>query len=230
MAAIDKTYVSSYEEWKEITDWAKKTSFKCPNGIILEVENYCYGHGMTEDEIREWISECGEIPVMNTPVELDYFLIKYCPIQLIQDRMRAVHSEEFINSVLSGTSEYDTFQRPEPGKHYKIIKKPRIKRALSWFINRPNRKYSKWLSNELTIKRKGYYNVSIPGYGYNEDYDSWVFPGELGYSTVYGLVNTKTRSLKALIRKIKSWNLPVGTRVEFSGRYQDEYGVMMITK
>ena len=34
MAAIDKTYVSSWEEYKEIRDWAIKTNVTYPNGDI----------------------------------------------------------------------------------------------------------------------------------------------------------------------------------------------------
>lgn len=224
MAGIDKTYVSTYEDWKEIIEWAKKTSFKCPNGIVLDVSWYCYNLDLTEEEVRSWISEDGEIPVMNTPEELDYFLIKYCPVKTIQDRMKEVYREEYINSVLLGTSRFDTYQRPTPGKHVKITKKPKSRKNYLW----------SWI-NWKGIKKKGCYKVNVrePGpenrhFRYNEDYGTWVAEDELGYATSFGSIPTKARSFKALLRKIKSWGLPVGSIVEFEGMYEEEDGELII--
>ena len=152
MVAIYKTYVSSYDDLKEIIDWAKKTTYTCPNGIKLRVIDYCYYPYSTEEEIREWLKESSQIPVMNTPESLDYFLLKDCPIKVIQDRLRVVYDDSFILGVLSGTSDYDLFRRPIGGKHIRLVIKPRFKKP----------------------KFKRYFvGVNYPDMeGYNEDYDT----------------------------------------------------------
>lgn len=221
MAAIDKTYVSSFEEWKEVMDWARTAKFTCPNGMVLNVIDYCYNSDYTEEEIKEWLSEQGEIPVMNTSNELDYFLIKYCPIQLVQDRMRCVYSENYIESVLNGTSKYDKFVKPEVGKHFKCIKKPLWNYTLKWF----NQYYNKYF--------KGFYDVDVMYKGnylwYNEICDCWKLDDELGYSTISG-ATVRCHSIKALVRKLKKWNLPVGAIVKVTGKYVGEECEFLVKK
>lgn len=34
MAGIDKTYVNNYKDYKDVIDYARKTKFECPNGIM----------------------------------------------------------------------------------------------------------------------------------------------------------------------------------------------------
>lgn len=221
MAAIDKTYVSTFEEWKEIIDWARNKVYLCPNGIVFNVIDYCYYPDYSEDDIKEWLSESPQIPVMNTPTELDYFLIKDCPIKVIQDRLKEVYDEEFIKSILAGTSEFDTFVRPTPGKHLKFIMKPKGQKPISWY------------NGYLHRKMKGFYFVSVDSrdfVGYNEKCDKWIMSGELGNITIGGFISVYVHSLKALIRKIKSWKLPIGTRIWFEGYWVGEEGEIIITK
>ena len=40
----------------------------------------------------------------------------------------------------------------------------------------------------------------------------------------------KVKSLKALLRKIRKWGLPVGSKVSFYGRYLGEEGEVLIKK
>lgn len=102
MAAIDKTYVSSYEDYRRIVNWARTAEFVCPNGEKLSVIDYCYHTDKSEDEVREMIRKSNAIPVMNTPIRLDYFLIKYCPIELVQERMKDVYDDGFYDTVKNG--------------------------------------------------------------------------------------------------------------------------------
>lgn len=221
MAALDKTYVSSFEEWKEVMDWARNAKFTCPNGDVIHIINYCYYPDSTEEEIKEWLSEQDEIPVMNTPCEVDYFLIKYCPIQLIQDRMREVYQEDYIISVLNGTSKYDKFVRPEGGKHFKCIRKP--------LYNYPY----KWLNNHYNRKFKGYYSINVFYKNnliwYNWKGDYWKLDHELCVTSSSG-ATVQCQSIKALIRKFKKWNLPIGCKIRVCGRYVGEYCEFLVKK
>ena len=88
MAAIDKTYTSKWEEYKEYRDWAINQKFVCPNGDVVKPIDY----------LIKWREEdfdgVHEKPIMNTPYTLDYFLIKHCPVKFVYDRLREVEPIE----------------------------------------------------------------------------------------------------------------------------------------
>lgn len=219
MACIDKTYVNNYEDWKKVVDYAKNTSFTCPNGIVLNLIDYCY-HKYTEKEIREWLDRSKEVPVLNTSNSVDYFLIKYCPLEIVQNRMKEVYDIDFYNSVKNGTSKYDTFVKGQNvGKHFKVIEKPKYNKLAKVFLNRSKRyaKQSYDVQTELSVD------------GYNEEKDIWVMNDELGRIDS-NTAATNCRSFKAICRKIMKWNFPIGTKVYFFGRYIGEYGCIQITK
>lgn len=215
MAGIDKTYVHSYKEWRDYIDWARKTVFTCPNGIKLYPINFCCYTEEDDKYVKELFDkyEDYEMTLMNTPCDLDYFLIKYCPLEFIQKSMREwSYCEENYNKIKNGESEYDKFVRPEGGKHFKWVKKPKYSHTL------------KFRANNGKVRRSTYFiDAEFPeehgGYGgYNWDYDMWVLPGELGYYNCSGA--DACHSLKSLIRKLKKWNLPVGTKLRvFNGEY-----------
>lgn len=214
MAAIDKTYVSSYEDWKEIIDWAKKTVFTCPNGIKFHVIDWCYTYSdSTEDDIRDCLNNHKTIPVMNTPQALDYFLIKYCPIKVVQDRLREVYNSDFIDSVLKGISIYDTFVKPNFGKHYKFIKKPKLYyNSICYYV-------------DVTIPKE----ISLYP-SYNMEYNIWLMDNELGYATTHnGSFCFRVKSLKSLIRTFRKWKLPIGTKIDFIGQFEGTDGEIIIT-
>lgn len=225
MAGIDKTYVSNYEDWKEITEYMKNTVFTCPNGIKLEGINYLYYPDIKQEEVEEWLSKRKSIPVMNTTCSMDYFLIKYCPIKVVQDRMNEVYNEDYIEAIKNSTSEYDTFVRPKGGKHVSIIEKPKQRYTYKWFNDYLNR-YRK-TGFRVTLR----YPESLEGayQEYNEDYDMFIFPFELGYQTESGgFTLTNCKSLKALIRKIIKWKLPIGTKVFVTGAYEEEQCTLLV--
>jgi len=207
MAGIDKTYCSSWEKYQEIVNWAKEHEFTCPNGMIIKPFDSIFEYNQED-------FDGDEIPIMGTTWALDYFLIKFCPIKLIQDRMKAVYSQEYLESVWNGNSYFDTFVRPEAGTKVKLIK---------------NKNHSKRL-----LKCRSPYsnkNIRFPGFVsvyrdddqlfYNEDYDAFIFPYELGDYTG-AFVHIKCKSIKAIIRRIRKWNLPKGCTVEVCGQYDEE--------
>lgn len=210
MAAIDKTYVRTWKDWKEITDWMKSFGRKLPNGSILRGENFLYYPDATKEEIEDWLREQKEIPVINTSWTMDYFLIKECPLEVVQNRMQNVYSKEEYEAIKNGISEYDKFVRPVGGKHLKLIKKPKY-----W-------NPSKYLWNGKICKDRFVVDIDLPkeygdGYSwYYEENDYWSMPPELiaGGFMSSAVVCCKTH--KALMRKILKWNLPVGTKVKVS--------------
>lgn len=164
MAGIDKTYLSDYEEYQKFLEWAKNKTYTCPNGTVIHVYNYVYNYWTKEN------MEVCERPVMNTPQSLDYFLIKDCPFEFIRERMREVYNE-FVDSVLNGTSEYDTFKYPEEKSKIKIVKR------YYWM------KHKNYLYRNQR-RRKYYFFIDVYLGDYHLDYSSYIkrflLPDELG--------------------------------------------------
>lgn len=215
MAEIDKTYIKTWEEYESLVEWAKDREFICPNGMKVYPMNYIYkcnkeDYEKSYNSFKEnYPNEKFEFPVMNTPQYLDYFLIKYCPLEFVQNRMEEVYGWDYVKSVLNGTCEFDTYKR-DIGTKVKVIKYPLFSRN----------------KNKLCEKKKQmkfiYLREKIDDYylnlWYNEDYNCWVSLNELGYYTS-NMCHKNINSVKAMIRQIKKWKLPKGTVVDLAGRY-----------
>lgn len=213
MAAIDKTYTNSYKNYTDLIEWARNNKFTCPNGTIVNVLNSIYSY-WTEEDFNKAINEGHTLPVMNTSLSTDYYLIKYCPLQFVQDRMIEVYNEDYYNAIKNGTSDYDTFTKEgKYGTHCRLISAPQK----HFRNNRPYKQAYWFVDVTLPEDFKGYLC-------YMEKYDKWVWPNELyGDSDISSCAfNSKTR--KAIERKIRKWQLPKGTIVHISGRYEgDDY-------
>ncbi len=203
MAAIDKTYTSDYNEYQKFLNWAKETTFTCPNGLKLYVYDYVYDY-WTEEDMKETPR-----PVMNSPQTLDYFLIKYCPFEFVKERMREVYDDEFVNSVLNGTSEYDTFKYPEIGTKFTIVRGRHMKhKDYLWKFR----------------KRKIYFDINVE---YKEEHiwfncklKRFLLPDELGeIDTSWAECG---RTVKSLIRHLRKVKLPKGSIIKTTGRYIGE--------
>lgn len=219
MAGIDKTYVSNYQDWKEITDYMKNAEFTCPNGIVLKgIDDLLYPD-MSKDEVESWLSEQESIPVMSTSNSMDYFLIKNCPIKCIHDKIKGVYSKRYYDSILNGNSNYDTFVRPEVGKHVRIIKRPKYNKLYKY------KRFGKYHKQHGYTLDFMFDNMVVK---YNKDFNIFVFPDELGKGGAY--IKTECKTLKSLIRKVRKLNIPVGTHIIFEGMYIGEDGEMIVTK
>jgi len=207
MAGIDKTYTSSWEEYQEVIKWAREHEFTCPNGIIVKPINSCY------DLKEEYFNGEDELPIMNTSNTTDYFLIKYCPLKIIQERMMEVYDEEYIEAIKNGTSKYDTFVRPEPGTKLKIIKDSKYHNRKPFSILNYYGKRVTYVTIEVR------YNDEL--LWYNDEFDIFTFSHELGNRYNSG-ADLKLKSLKAIMRRIRKWKLPKGCIVDVRGRYVGE--------
>lgn len=208
MAGCDKIWTSRYQDYLDLREWAKKNKFTCPNGIVIDPSEFFY-RNFNEDDF-----DGGEIAIMFSPCELDYFLIKYCPLQFVQDYLKSVCSEKHIQSVLRGTSPYDRFVPLKLGSKVRLIYREQRSNRLSKFRHHKQK-------FDVGV------NYNDNGLLYNEDYDKWFISydketdtSELGPWT--GYYANVCHTIKALIRKIRKWNLPKGSIVDAIGIYEGE--------
>ena len=186
MAAIDKTYVSSWEDYKEIRDWASKTDLIYPNGINGgKMINWFYFPDLTEDNFKE----NKEYVLWNTSELVDMFLYKHCPFELVQERLKEQYSDlSYLDRA--------PINEHEIGNHFIIPKK---------FINRIV--YGQWYCIEVKYNERYW--------GYNAETNQWVSTNELGKFHQYWLY-IKLTSRKALARQIRNWNLPKGAIISIN--------------
>lgn len=197
MATIDKTYTNKWEEYCEYRDWAMGQKFVCPNGDIIRPIDYLYRWNKEDFDGEKYL------PIMNTPLSLDYFLIKHCPIRFVRNRMLDVHGEDDFDAMLNGTSEYDTFSKEgKYGTRFRMTKHPIDMKA-----NRPCGRKS-WF---VQLRGEGRYCQ------YDEDKNRWTWDDELRSGS--GGNTAHIRTIKALKRHMRKWKLPKGTIVDVRGRY-----------
>ena len=186
MAAIDKTYVSSWEDYKEIRDWAIKTNVTYPNGDIgSKMINWFYFPDLTENDFKE----DKEYVLWNTSEIVDIFLYKHCPFELVQERLKEQYSD-------LSCLDREPINEHEIGNHFIIPKK---------FINRIV--YGQWYCIEVKYNERYW--------GYNAETDQWVSINELGKFHQYCLY-IKLTSRKTLARQIRKWNLPKGAIISIN--------------
>ena len=208
MAAIDKTYTRSWEEYQSLVEWCKGKSFTLKNGDIIRPSMYIY----------EWDKENfdGEKyrPVWNTPTYLDIWLIRNCPLGFIQDRLKEQYGggwskeaftdhndEDMYYQILNYTSPYDVNWRildcsPKFSIQYKVNNKFKDD-DLCWWVE-----------------------VLTWGWWYNEEHNMWYHDDEalpINSSHAYFKGNIGKRKLARLI---KHWCLPKGTQIRFVGDYK----------
>lgn len=211
MAAIDKTYVSTWEEYNEYVNWAKDKVFVCPNGTKIHPIDYVrdYGYEHFDGEIERVLH--------NTPTSLDYFLIKECPIAFIQDTLKWQYSEEFYESVKNGNSEYDTFSKEgKCGNKIKLIWKGYMA------FEKPIKFYNRFLKKHM----KGIFEIEVSSpegrlMWYSSKINNFLWDNELG--TISSSCGTfHCHSVKALKRKLMKMNLPKGSIVTAWGYWRGE--------
>lgn len=211
MAGIDKTYTEKYTNYVKLKNWARGRFFKLSNGQKLYPTDYIY----------DWYTEKsfgnGSVPVMNTSCELDYFLIKECPLEFVQERMKEVYSEEYYNAIKNGTSKWDSFTKEgNIATEFKIVKYP-------WYG-----KCNRWVRFLSSVTNRLYYpfawiECTHPeiDLNYNDEDNLWVWENELGIWNS-NVCHKKICTIKSVIRHLRKWKLPKGTVVKVSGRYVGE--------
>ena len=151
MAGIDKTYVTCWEDYKAVYDWAssggtvtddfggvfapldwmaewEEAEFK--ESIEAQRERYrnYYKDPKHVQEAKSALGENwepdkegkGELVLWNTPTYFDIWLIRYCPIDFIQGRLKQQYASSYIE-IKERRSEYDHYVRPAASSHFKIL-------------------------------------------------------------------------------------------------------------
>ena len=253
MAGIDKTYISDWNVFDKVRNWAIKQQFTLKNGKIVKLKNYLYYPNLTKEEWNErhtnaiayaeehyntpeYIAECKElygkdwefnaekyfdVILWNTPTYVDIWLIRNCPFEEIQDRLKEQygggwsktaftdHNEDNLyEQIKNGTSVYDTFQRNGLGKeakvkfHYISGSWCRDKKCWWWIEVNPY-----WIGDKHTRFSSGPW--------YNEDDDMWYWNEEAMPISSSTCLKDGCLTKKNIINLIKKWNLPKGSIVKF---------------
>lgn len=205
MASIDKTYTESYSDYMEFKKWADNQVVTFFDGTSV-----CIGGWVWDYEETDF--QNGEIPIMNTPVWLDAYLLQNCKIDFVLDRMKSVHCEDFVNN----SKDINFSEIPKGWKKGRKIKiKHKLGRTKFSVHNKPygGKKYW-WLQSDDDI-------------GFNSYTKTWSSE-EFFYPH-----NTNTmyvRSVKSLIRYLRKQNLPYGVSFTLIGRYVGEEYTVYIGK
>lgn len=252
MAAIDKTYISNYQQFKEVRDWCKNKKVELKNGIVFDAIDFLMYPDMTEEEFNDWKDEIVqrhmksynetreevekhfEIPLWNTPTYFDIWLIRNCPIDFIQNRLKIQYEEDY-ERILNYTSEYDTYERNGLGKHfhYKIIRKPNWTHRYKFTYHDKNgnskiykENKSWWFVEVKNLSTNDYFSWDA-----NEEYNYWTNSFEcLPITSNMMVIRKKNLNIHKIIRMIKKWNLPANVQVEFSNRHFNYGWIINIKK
>ncbi len=87
MGNIDKTFTNNYNEYKEFKDWADTQFLTFYNGHTV-----CIGNAVGDYEEADFDGR--KLPIMNSPVWVDVYLIQHCKIDFVIKRLKFVYSPE----------------------------------------------------------------------------------------------------------------------------------------
>ncbi len=192
MAGIDKTYTDSYNDYKEFKDWADAQVLTFFDGHKACIGDWVYDYGKND-------FSHGEIPIMNTPVWLDIYLIQNCKSQFVLDRMKDVYHEDHCQEFRS----IDLTAGPPEDftKNRKVI------------IKRNSR--SKFPVHNKSYSSKYWWVQCDDNFWYNSETETWVS------CDMYYPHNTNTAhmpSVKSLVRHLRKQYLPKGVNFRITGR------------
>jgi hypothetical protein len=182
-------------------------------GETIDFTYHMYNFDSPIEDLQEQIDKGYDITVMNTSMHLDYYLIKYCPIKFVQDRMREVYRKETIESILNGNSPFDNFNRELiAGTKVKCVKESEFCKK-DFLDKKKGKKYKSNYWIEINTSSTDYH------LWYNENLNHWTIYGrELEYHDS-NVCHKPIKSRKALIRQIRKWRLPKDCLVMWKGNY-----------
>jgi len=262
MAGIDKTYVSTWEDFKSIRDWAKSVGTVIDDyGNKLTPYNWLYYPDLTEEEFYKNQQECWkeakerytkykdsdvewekesyndmikdygegflerpelfyEVVIWNTGHIEDIYLIRYCPLEVIQNCLKQQYGDGWsktalipnigdrsYDSIKNRTSEYDTYKREYRKNIHFTIKNLKT--------------YCEFKDDDIVWWVQPY---KCYEWNYDENADKWYNDLECYYSTSDWITNTANLygplSKRKLARIIQKWNLPAGVQLRFAGGWK----------
>ena len=230
MAGIDKTYITSYEDYKKVIDWCRDKSFKLSNGQVIYPSDFIYYPDITKEEWDEnektfkqkYPDEQYDKILWNTPTYFDIWLIRNCPFDFIQNRLKEQygggwsktaftdHNESLYEQIKNGTSPYDTYVRPKTGKKIKIeriLGTPFRDSNMCWHIETPY-----WIKGKRSNNKDSMW--------YNEDTDEWYTNDEELPCTSSAKFVKGPLTKKNIYNMVRKWKLPKGTQMIFSASWR----------
>jgi hypothetical protein len=202
MAGIDKTYTSSWKEYKELVDWARGKTIDFKYGkktVKMPISNAIY----------EWNEEdfTRERPVLNTATWEDKYLIENCPCQFVIDRLKQVYHRGYL----------DTIQYNVIPEDFKTNRKISIVRGKDTRFP---------LSNKGLFSRGWWWVQADWGekLTYSKELDAWVIPDTFPSNT--NTMDAKT--VKSIVRRLRKMYLPSGVTFRLIGRYVGEYYLIKV--
>lgn len=184
-------------------------------------------HGcMTQEEYDNFNPyDYVDTPVMNTPIVFDIWMIRNCQhIKWLQEDLKNKYSggwsktaftghndNDLYYQILNHTSCYDTYKRNGLGKNIKVKKDS--------FPIIPLHGIKK-----VFIEAEVYVNDET--WWYHEDEDYWCSDAEMHmtHGSISSSADIKSKSPKAIFRKLKKWNLPENAEVKIFVFLTDKKG------
>lgn len=143
------------------------------------------------------------IPVMNNPVFFDIWLIRYCPLDWLQELLKKQYGEIY-EDIKNRTSVYDTYKRNGLGKNIKIKLPKYCKDLYGIEIIIPNEHE---LSTYFDCETKSWHTRL-------ELRDYWCSSNIAAFNDGVGKKRLFKWNRKSIYRCLQKWDLPEGTKVK----------------
>lgn len=219
---IDYLWERNEIEFKEtIERLAKEELERYKNGgYDWSLEHGC----MTQEEYDNFNPyDHVDTPIMNTPTVFDIWMIRNCQhIKWLQDDLKGKYSggwsktaftdhndADLYYQILNHTSCYDIYKRNGLGKNIRVNSFPII---------------SLHGIKKVFIEAEVYVNDETWWYHENEDYWCSAIEMHMTYGWTSSSAVIKSKSPKAILRKLKKWNLPENAEVKIFMFLSDKKG------
>lgn len=197
MGAYNKLFIKTKEECDEFESWFKENlQIQTKYGEYIFFTMYLYK-----------VKKDSYYATFRAPNYVNAEVIRKCPIEFIQTQYKAIYKDKY-DLIKNGTLYGEPIIRYEKGKHFVTTTKPNIKvnnngtkRPWLVMVDAPSNIHSRY-TLALTDESMWY----IP------EKDEWGFVEEFINKGITN-VNFSVRTIKALKRKIRKWELPIGSIV-----------------
>ena len=226
MAGIDKTFTSSWKDYKELREWAQKTRMEYPHkekgaGYLID---WFYEPDLTEKDFKDGKEEH---VIWDTPESVDRFLRKNCPLAFVQERLKEQYGKG-----------YDDLLKPHVDPHIekkgKLLKLKFLKTPDAYEFRSAKYGYTVSVGDTLEKSKTGDYYVRNKDFTkewyYYRNYGKFFRADECREDTESELTPDylwiRHPNKRKLIRLARKWNLPAGLYIEIIGSYVEDQWIL----
>lgn len=236
MAGIDKTYVSTWEEYSEIVNWCKSLG-EVTDDYGVKFRPIEWVNEYTEEEFKEYIDNQynyivnrykdnpnqiqdalvgtdyntieeyaranSQLVLWNTPSWFDVWLIRYCPIKTIRNRLSEQYSKKSIERIEKFDTDVDHYKRTSGSGRFRILhcsSRNKLRSNSGYCKISVNDGHTNWeyskMDNTFYSRFDWHHRDRIDDYCCN-------------------FFEMKELSMRKVRRFLKNWKLPAGITVEF---------------